>query len=241
MKTKERTAVGGAGRAAHDRTGGGDRLPVAPRERKPALAALAVLLILVGALGATVLVLRAGDKIEAVEITQRVPAGQSVPASAIREVEVGDGSGLDYVLWSQRGELASYRAATDLLPDTPLVGQMLTHSKGLPSGKVVVGLSLKPGQYPQGLRAGDRVSAYLVETDGESGGDTGGGKSTGLAGGALASGATVRSVTPSSDASGDGGDLPVTLLVDRGDAPALAQASSSGQVALVIVPTGSGG
>lgn len=240
LRTKERTAVGGgAGRVSQ---GGpvGDRLPVAPRERKPALAALAVLLILVGALGATVLVLRAGNKIEAIRITQRVAAGQPLPASAITEVDVADGSGLHYVPWSQRGALGSYRAATDLLPDTPLVGEMLTHSKALPNGQVVVGLSLKDGQYPAGIQAGDHVAAYRVGNDDGSATSGTTGKSGAFGGNLLTADAKVQSaVHPSSDALGSG-DLPVTLVVGRSDAAALAQASSAGQVALVIVPTASG-
>lgn len=239
MKTKERTAAGG-GRTAQTNAGG-DRLPVAPRERKPALAALAVLLILVGALGATVLVLRAGNKIQAIEITQRVAAGQSIPASAVSEVDVAAGTGLDYVPWSERGALGSYRAATDLLADTPLVGQMLTRSTSLPNGQVVVGLSLKAGQYPQSIQAGDHVAAYLVTTDSSSG-TSGTGKSSGFGSNLLAADAKVQSaVQPSADSTDGSGDLPVTLVVDQSDAAALAQAASAGQVALVIVPTGSGG
>lgn len=242
LRTKERIAVGGgAGRASQGNPGGGDRLPVAPRERKPALAALAVLLILVGALGATVLVLRAGDKTEAIEITQRVAAGQQIPQSAIAEVDVATGSGLDYVKWSQRGALSSYRAATDLLPRTPLVGEMLTHGTALPTGQVVVGLSLKDGQYPAGIQAGDHVAAYRVGTDGTSTSSEGTGKTGALGGALLTADAKVRSaVQPSGDAIGSG-DLPVTLVVSQSDAPALAQAASAGDVALVVVPAGSGG
>lgn len=60
MKIQERTGAGNNRSAAPVQPTMGERLPSPPRERKPALAALAVLLILVGALGATMLVLRAG-------------------------------------------------------------------------------------------------------------------------------------------------------------------------------------
>ncbi len=239
LRTKERTAVGGGAGRTSQGIPGGDRLPVAPRERKPALAALAVLLILVGALGATVLVLRAGDKVEAIEITQRVAAGQPIPASAVSEVDVSK-DGFDYVMWSQRDLLGSYRAATDLLPNTPLVGEMLTHNKALATGQVVVGLSLKDGQYPQGLQPGDHVAAYQVGTDNSAAATGATGKSA-LNGNLLTANAKVQSVVqPSGDAIGSG-DLPVTLVVGQSDAAALTQAASAGEVALVVVPTGSGG
>jgi hypothetical protein len=227
---------------------------VAPRERKPALAALAVLLILVGALGATVLVLRAGNKIQAIKITAMVAQGQSITASSFAEVDVASGTGVNYVPWSQRNELGSFRAATNLVPGTVLVGEMLTQQSGVASGKVLVGLSLKAGQYPSGLKAGDTVAAYLVSTNGitdsgagsasisgagkasssSTGGGTGGGN-------LLAASATVQSATATTDSSGvSSGNLPVTLVVNQGDAPALTQAASAGQVALVLVPSGSG-
>ncbi|MEU1627016.1 hypothetical protein ABZ746_17185 [Streptomyces sp. NPDC020096] len=251
MKTKERTAAGGgANRAVGAAAAVGERLPVAPRERKPALAALAALLILVGALGATVLVLRAGNKTEAVKITQRVAAGQPIPASAMVEVDVASGTGVNYVQWSQRNALGDYRAATDILPNTPLVGEMLTQDKGLADGKVIVGLSLKDGQYPAGLAAGDNVAAYRVNADGSkpsSNGTAGGagGAGTGGAGAAssnlITANAKVQSATPPSGDTIGSGDLPVTLVVANGDAAALTQAASAGQVALVVVPSGTSG
>ncbi len=247
MKTRERTAAGaGANRAVPTAPSTGERLPVAPRERKPALAALAVLLILVGALGATVLVLRAGNKTEAIKITSRVAAGQSIPASAMVEVDVASGTGVNYVPWAQREELSKYRAATDILPNTPLVGEMLTQDSGLAPGKAVVGLSLKAGQYPANLSAGNTVAAYRVGADvGKASGSTGsstgsaGSGTSGAAGGSLITAhATVQSADRPSDSSIGSGDLPVTVIVDKADAAALAQAAAAGQVALVIVPNG---
>ena len=253
MRTKERIgAGGGANRPVTTAAQGvGERLPVAPRERKPALAALAVLLILVGALGATVLVLRAGNKIQAIKVVAPVAQGQSIPASAITEVDVASGTGINYVPWSQRGDLGSFRAATNLVPGTALVGEMLTQRSGLASGKVLIGLSLKDGQYPSGLKAGDTVAAYLVSTNGTAVSGSGSGVGSGSAkssqsaasgGSLLAASATVQSATPSTDSNGvSSGNLPVTLIVNQSDAPALAQAASAGQVALVVVPSGSGG
>jgi hypothetical protein len=253
LKTKEGTAAGGgANRAVPPTASVGERLPVAPRERKPALAALAVLLVLVGALGATVLVLRAGNKTEAIKITERVAAGQSIPASAMTEVDVASGTGVNYVQWAQRNALNNYRAATDILPNTPLVGEMLTQDKGLANGKVIVGLSLKDGQYPAGLSAGDTVAAYRVGTDSSkasssssSAGTAAGAGSTGTSGSQgnnlITANARVQSATPPTGDTIGSGDLPVTLIVDQSDAAGLTQAASAGQVALVVVPGSASG
>jgi hypothetical protein len=219
----------------------GERLPIAPRERKPALAALAVLLILAGALGSTVLVLRAGDRVEAVKVTKRVSAGEKVPDSAISSVMVAKDSDVQYVEWAQRGLLTKYRASTDLVPGSVLVGPMLTKQQGPKANQVVVGLSLKGGQYPAGLKAGDMVAAYRVGTDGSK---AGAGTSTGGAGTGgpseteplIVGRAKVQSVKGSGGDTTSGGDLPVSVIVDQTAAPGLTQSAAAGEVSLVLVP-----
>ncbi|MFT2018067.1 hypothetical protein ACMA1D_19825 [Streptomyces sp. 796.1] len=240
MKIQERAGIG-SGRANAPGQPVGERLPSAPRERKPALAALAVLLILVGALGATVLVLRAGDRIEVVKITDEVSAGKPIPNSAIESVMVAEDSAIDYVKWDQRNVLSKYRAATDITKGSLLVGSMLTDRKGLPEGKVVVGLSLKDGQYPRSLKTGDVVAAYRVgDVKGGSGGSSGdGGSSAGAGDTLLVRSATVESVTSANDGIG-GGDLPVSVVVNQDEAPALTQAAANGAVSVVKVSARSG-
>ena len=243
MKTKERSSAG-AGRGAALTASAGDRLPSPPRERKPALAALAVLLVLLGALGATVLVMRAGDRVAAIAITKRVPQGQPIPDSAIKSVLVAEDSDIKYVRWDQRGLLKKYRSAADLVDGTVLVGGMLTKEKALASGKAVVGLSLKSGQYPPRLKEGDTVSAYRVgrETSSggsdTSGGDTGGdasGRGDGSGNATIAEGAKVQSIQSGSDDSlASGGNLPVSVVVDKSDVAELTAAASNGEVSLVL-------
>ncbi|MCX4640216.1 hypothetical protein OG775_34775 [Streptomyces platensis] len=220
----------------------GERLPVTPRERKPALAALAVLLILAGALGSTILVLRAGERVEAIKVTHRVSAGEKVPESAISSVMVAKDSDVQYVEWSQRGLLSKYRASTDLVEGSVLVGPMLTEQQGPKANQVVVGLALKSGQYPDGLKAGDMVAAYRVATDGSKSSAGTGGAATGGTGGAtgsdplLVNRAKVQTAKGGNGASAGGGDLPVSLIVDQAAAPKLTQAAAAGEVSLVLVP-----
>ncbi|MCZ4118606.1 hypothetical protein [Streptomyces sp. H39-S7] len=219
----------------------GERLPVAPRERKPALAALAVLLILVGALGATLLVMRAGDRISAIEITAPVAAGEVIKDSAIREVEVADGSSIDYVPWSEKHLLGKYRAVTDIVKGSVLVGAMLTEGDNqLKPGKAIIGLSLKGGQFPEGLKVGDTVAAYRVGNDAAkpaagNSGNSGGGANT-----LLADNARIKTLP-----SGDGDSLgssgnSYSIIVDQSDAGPLTLAASAGEVSLVLVPASKG-
>jgi hypothetical protein len=200
----------------------GDRLPTPPRERKPALAALAVLLILAGALGATMLVMQAGDRVEAVMITERVPAGQSIPDSAMRSVLVADDAEVNYVLWSQRAQLQeNYRPSVDLVAGSLLVGEMLTDEETLERNEVLVGLSLAPGRYPQGLEAGDMVSAYLVGRNGDDG---------------VPAGTVLADRVKVQEVSSDSRDLHVTLRIEVSEAAAMTQANAAGDLALVVLP-----
>jgi len=73
---------------------GSRRPPQVARERRPALAALALLLIVGGALGAAYLVLQNGHRVAAIEITQPLGAGQRIPPSALREVDIAVGGAL---------------------------------------------------------------------------------------------------------------------------------------------------
>ncbi|CAL9497401.1 hypothetical protein [Streptomyces sp. enrichment culture] len=238
MKIQERTGAGAGRSAAPAQPSVGDRLPSPPRERKPALAALAVLLILVGALGATMLVLRAGDRVEAIQLTADVKAGESITQDNIKSVMVNDDSGADFVPWSQRESLMKLQAKSTIYGGTVVVGQMFTRKSGMEQGKATVGVSLKEGQYPKGLESGDNVAVYRVGTKTSGGGDQDGGAS-GSAGGdssLLVERAVVESAGAGSSDGITSTNLPVTLTVDADDAAALAQAASAGEVAVVLIP-----
>jgi hypothetical protein len=210
---------------------------MAPRERKPALAALAVLLILLGALGATVMVMRAGDKISVVEITANVAAGEAIPESALHEVMLSDSSDVDFVRWNQRGDLVkNYRAATNLVDGSLLVTSMVVESgQVLPPGKSIVGLSLKDGQFPDVIKEGSTVAAYRVGNDAaraqSSQTQTG---SAPVDTQLISDKLIVRTKQKSSDGLGSG-DTSITVLADTTVAGSLTVAASAGEVALVLV------
>ncbi|MFE7031201.1 hypothetical protein ACFU9Y_12895 [Streptomyces sp. NPDC057621] len=239
MKIQERTGAGNNRSSAPVQPTMGERLPSPPRERKPALAALAVLLILVGALGATMLVLRAGDRIEVVKVTADIQAGESV-GTKVESVLVADDAGVNYVKWNQINALKKLKAKSTIYAGTLVIGQMFGTEASVPAGKAVVGLSLKEGQYPEGIEVGDLVAAYQVgnNSSSNSGSDdkTGSG-ATGSTDTAIVDDARVTKVP---DGSGDSTisstNQRVTVTVDESDAAALTRAAAANQVALVKVP-----
>jgi hypothetical protein len=213
---------------------GGRRLPSAPRERKPALAALAVLLVALGAVAAGLLVINAGHRVAAVEIVQQVGQGEQIPASAIREVEISSDSGLDYVAWQYADRVAGVFAATQIPAGTLLTQAMTSSTNNLAAGKVEVGLSLKAGQVPGNLLIGDTVEAFPVGTG--SGCGTSANASSASTDVPIATG-TVASL--SGGASDAGNNAAVTLAVSSVDAGTLACYASAGDVAITLMP-GSG-
>ncbi|MGW0865420.1 hypothetical protein [Streptomyces sp. NPDC002611] len=240
MKIQERTGAGAGRSASPAQPSVGDRLPTPPRERKPALAALAVLLILVGALGATMLVLQAGDRVEVVKVTKEIQPGESV-GSNVTSVMVAADDSINYVTWEQLSTLKTLKAKTTIYPDTVVMGQMFAKTASLPAGKASVGLALKEGQYPSDIKAGDIVAAYRVSTSGSPSnsnntGNNNSGSSDTSSSGAIVDDARVNNVAADDDATVSTGNLSITVLVDEADAAALASAAAANQVAIVHVP-----
>jgi hypothetical protein len=220
-------------------------MPSAPRERKPALAALAVLLVALGAAAAGYLVISAGHRVGAVEITQEVGQGQQIPAAAIKEVEIASNSGVNYVAWQYANRVAGVFAAVQIPAGTLLTPAMTAATNNLAAGKVEVGLSLKAGQAPANLVIGQTVEAFPVGTgsgcaaNGAAGGTGNGGAGNGGAvspGVPIATG-TIASVTGSTSTNGT--TAAVTLAVSSADAGILACYASAGDVAIALTP-GSG-
>ncbi|MFD5158390.1 hypothetical protein ACFWMJ_10005 [Streptomyces hawaiiensis] len=238
MKIQERTGAGAGRSAVPAQPSVGDRLPTPPRERKPALAALAVLLILVGALGATMLVLQAGDRIEVVKVTKEVQAGESLTDGDVTSVMVAKDDNIHYIEWAQLDAIKSYKAKSTLYAGTLAVGEMFAKKASLPAGKAAVGLALKEGTYPADIKAGDIVSAYRVSStaSGSSNSEGNSGSSGTSSSGALVDNARVNSVAADDDATVSTGNLSLTLLVDQADAAALASAAAANEVAIVHVP-----
>lgn len=151
-------------------------------------------------------------------------------------------TGINYVEWTKLDTLKTLKARSTIYADTVVMGQMFGSDEGVAAGQAIVGLSLKEGQYPSGLKQGDLVAAYRVTSNG-----TGTGSSTGSSG-SSSSGAGTSLIVDKAKVTNDvkqskdsevisSTNLPVTLTVDSTKAAELAQAAAAGQVALVLIPS----
>ncbi|GAA2160302.1 hypothetical protein [Actinomadura napierensis] len=221
-------AGGGPGRSGLG-TSGGQRLPVSPRERKPALAALAVLLILGGALASAYLVMASGQRVSAIRIAQPVAAGQRIPQSALEEVQIGD-TGVQFVNWSERLNVSRYYASVPLVKGALLTNGMIGRTDEAAKGRLVVGLALKPGQLPSGgVESGKKVTLYAVGNGG------GGGPRAGTV---LAADAIVVNVGGGGSGRLRSDQTNVDVAVAPGDAAQVTEAASAGTVAIALIPGG---
>jgi hypothetical protein len=205
----------------------GRRLPSAPRERKPVLAALAVLLVVGGALAAALLVTKAGHTTGAVEISTAVGQGQKIPATSLKEVQINSGAGVNYVPWDEESQVTRTFAATELPAGTLLTPQMTTSSNNLVKGMTVVELALKDGQLPGVLQVGDHVNIYETSD--------GSGRCPRPVNDILSSDAVITAVsTPPSNSSEAIED--VQIAVKPGDAGGVSCNAANSNVGVGILP-----
>jgi len=205
-------------------------VPSAPRERKPVLAALAVLLIAGGALGAGFLVTQNARRVAAIEIVTQVGQGQRIPLTAMQQVQIASGTGVNYVPWSEASQVARFYAANAIPPGTLLNGAMVIRASGVTVGKAVLGLALKDGQLPGNLQVSDHINIYDVA--GASG------NCPGTPGRALTLNAVVLAITVPSATSGSVAVDNLVVALAPADAGAVACNASNGSVGVAILPGG---
>ncbi len=196
-------------------------LPQQARQLRPGLAALAVLLVLGGALATTLLVMRADERTSVIRVTKRIGAGQPFDRGALQEARVAD-EGVSYWPWSQRDRVATTVATVTVLPGTLLTQPMVAaDGSGAVTGKSVkMGLALKPGQAPHDLQRGEHVQLIHVPGRGP------GAQEPTL----VAEEALVDSVSYAS-----GSASQATVIVDSAVAPVVAAHAASGEISLAVI------
>jgi hypothetical protein len=194
------------------------------------LAALAVLLVVGGALGAGFLVTQNAKRVAAIEIVTQVSEGQQIPQSAMQRVQVAAGTGVNYVPWSEASQVARFYAANAIPPGTLLNGAMVIRASGVTVGKDVLGLALKDGQLPGNLQISDHIDIYDVA--GASG------NCPGRPGIALTRNAVVVAIAVPAASSGSGAADNVVVALNPADAGPVACSASNGSVGVAILPSG---
>ena len=142
-------------------TAGRDRLPAPPRRRRPALAALAVLLIVGGATLAALLALRLDQRVPVMMARDDIAVGQQIEPSDLVETDVAS-DGLSLVPQDQVEAVIGTYARVAISRGQLLDTSMLTTAAPMGNGLATVGVPLVPGRTPEDLQSGDKVRVVRI-------------------------------------------------------------------------------
>jgi hypothetical protein len=201
-------------------------LPRPPGRRRPGLAAIAVLLIVLGAAIAGLLALRIDERVPVLVARHQIGIGQQITADDLSVARMAS-EGVRVIPAGQASAVIGRYAGQEIAPGRLIDGGMLSTSGLLTEGQAAVGLALQPGRFPAGgLKTGDVVQV-VRSLDG--------------VGKVLAPRAVIGSVKSSSEgAFGSSGSstTSVTAIVSERLAPAVAAAAMADQVSLVLISRG---
>src|SRR3954471_22871501 len=127
------------------------RAPVLPpprRRRRPALLALALAMVVLGALGAAYLATSLGQTSPVIAIAREVPWGQTITAADLVEARVSVDATVAPIPYGERDQVIGMVAATTLTPGSLLVRAALTDRPLPPAGQQLVGVGVSAVQLP---------------------------------------------------------------------------------------------
>ncbi len=163
-----------------------------------------------------------------------IRAGQVIGGGDLRAATIAS-SQVTAIPATSRDQVVGRTAAFDVAPGQPLVQADVGDATGPTAGRVVVGVFLPPGRFPDGLAAGETV--VVLNTPGSQGagsGSTPPAPANASPAASVAQLATAKVVTVALAA--DGTHTKVSLEVPAASADAVAASSASDSVSLVWVP-----
>ncbi|TCN37987.1 hypothetical protein EV644_110121 [Kribbella orskensis] len=166
------TRPSAAGARGSAKAPGSNRLP-AGRERRPALAALAVILILLGAAGSALIALRSGDRQDFVAIdAQSLPPGHKITKGDLARGDLAGATG-QLVLWSDLDQIVDHYTTSWLYRGQFVTPESVTKDTKplIPAAGALVGVSLEAGRAPsEPIAPGDIVQVVQVPAANQAGG-----------------------------------------------------------------------
>ncbi len=198
------------------------RLPTRTSDRRPALAALAILLVMLGALGSALIAYRSGDRVEVLVASRDISPGTQVTIEDFTVARVAHDGGQTVSASSIQQFNGAY--ATSRIPaGTIVINTMFSEVDFVPAGGQLVGVSVAPELRPsQPIEQGDVVALYSVT------------QGSGEAPVAATLVPAVRVVQVSS--SENSSTLDMTVLVPDAEVANVVALSASGLVAVTTLP-----
>ena len=214
-----------APRLATATNGAAQRLLQPSAGRNRSRVALGAFLILTLSLAFAITYSNGHERTPVLAVARSVAPGAVIAAADLREVGISSDRGLQPIPAAERNRVVGRTAAVALSPGTLLTNAQLASGPSVGPGRAVVGVALKPGQFPPELRVGDAVTIVLAAAGDAASVDGG----TGAA--AVSVEGRISGVTPSS---GGGPETVVSLDVADKVAPAIAIAAGRSQVSVIL-------
>lgn len=171
-----------------------------------------------------VLFTRVGQRQAVLAVARLVPAGHVIESADLREVRLSHDPGVRVVSARDRLRAVGMVANGTLYPGATLTwGELSAEAAALGEDEAVVGVLLRPGEFPGELRAGDTVS--IVQA-----GSTSGVRPEDAT--TLVGDARVRSVRRT-DSQTEGGVI-VSLIVPADESASVAAGAAAGRISLVV-------
>jgi hypothetical protein len=207
----------------------GGRLPTNSKRRRPAIAALAALLIVGGALIAGLLAIRMDERQADVQISQNVGVGEQITAKDLAETRVA-GDSLTLVPADRAKEIIGAYAKVNLIKGQLLDPRQLTPTGPITPGKAAVGIVMVGGRIPAtGLKPGDQIEMVRI----------GQGNQPPVV---IGTGTVLAVPTQSANSAGLGDKASTsqtaTVLVDRELVKAVTDASGNNRIAAALLKSG---
>jgi hypothetical protein len=197
-------------------------LPLPRRRRRRGLLAIAVVMVVLGALGAAFLATSLGETSSVIAVARAVPWGQELTAADLTEANVSSDPALEPIPWAERNQVIGMVATTTLTTGSLLTREALSATRLPPTGKQLVGVAVAQGQAPvTPLVPGDAVLLVPVSSD------------AGRTGSTTVS--PVEGTVVSAGPVGTDGRRVVDVLVDESDGPDVAANAAAGGLAIIVV------
>jgi len=184
-----------------------------------------------GALLAVTLFAQAGAQDAVLALTRDVGPGQTITQGDLRTVKVSADPSLQPVKASAQSTVIGRTAKSNLGAGTLLSESQLGDRPAPRPGEAVVGLALKPGRYPSGLRVGDRVFVVV----GAAASDASRTDANPKLGTSL-SDAKVVAVRAAEGGSSGSASAMVSVVVPEQVGPSIAGAAAADRVSLILIP-----
>lgn len=203
---------------------GSSRLSASPRRRTRPFLAIGAVLALAGAGAFAVAYAHLGGHTSVIELKSAVSAGQVISLSDLRSVQVAADSSVPLIPVSEAAKVIGHRAGVSLPAGTLLSDADLGGSSVPAAGQALVALEVKPGSYPSQVAPGATVAVAPVTATGQSA------AAVAVEVASLPT-ATVLSITPASNSSGD---VEVSLQATQSEAGQIASIPADGAQLIVL-------